>query len=67
VAGVAADAADTSDAAQRRIRCPSGHASAIAVSVIAPAGYVETATRLLPVCADMQDAASASTALASSL
>lgn len=59
--------AETSDAAQRRVRCPSGHASAIAVSIIAPAGYVETATRLLPVCTDMQDAASVSTALASSL
>lgn len=59
-------ASDTSNAAHRRIRCPSGHASAIAVSIIAPAGYVETATRLLPVCADMQDAANTSTALASS-
>jgi hypothetical protein len=67
VASGVAIAGDTSDSAQRRIRCPSGHASAIAVSIIAPAGYVETATRLLPACTDMHGAASASTALASSL
>lgn len=50
------------DGAERRIRCPADHASVIAVSVIAPAGYVETATRLLPICGDL---ASADTAFAS--
>jgi hypothetical protein len=66
VAGSIAIAGDASDSAQRRIRCPSGHARVIAVSVIAPAGYVETATQLLPVCTSSDAMASATTALTSS-
>lgn len=53
IAQDASRAAVAIDEASRRIRCPSDHASAIAVSVIAPAGYVETATLLLPVCSDL--------------
>ncbi len=65
-AGSIAIAGDASDSAQRRIRCPSGHARVIAVSVIAPAGYIETATQLLPVCTSSDGMASATTALTSS-
>jgi hypothetical protein len=50
------------DTAMRRIRCPANHATAIAVSIIAPAGYVETATRLLPACADIEQTADATIA-----
>ncbi|HSX62648.1 MAG TPA: hypothetical protein VLF18_20895 [Tahibacter sp.] len=53
------------DLAHRRLRCPSGHASAIAVTVIAPAGYVESATQLLPACSEL-GAGNAGAALASS-
>ena len=57
---------DSSNAAHHRVPCPSGHAGAITVSIIAPAGYIETATRMLPVCADLQATTGASAALASS-
>lgn len=40
------------DTALRQVRC-SERATIIAVSIIAPAGYVETATRRLPGCADI--------------
>ena len=56
---------DDLDRAHRHLRCPSGHASAIAVTVIAPAGYVESATQLLPACSDLGDGAAADAALAS--
>lgn len=43
---------DARDTALRQVRC-SDRATVIAVSIIAPAGYVETATQRLPGCADL--------------
>lgn len=43
---------ETRATALRHVRC-SERATVIAVSVIAPAGYVETATQRLPACADL--------------
>ena len=40
---------DTADLAQRRVGC-ADHSTTVAVSVITPAGYVETATHRLPAC-----------------
>lgn len=51
--------------ARRNIHCPVGHAAAIAVSVIAPAGYVETATHWLPACPGVAAGDAADQALAS--
>lgn len=42
------------------VDCFADHASAIAVSVITPAGHIETATQLLPACRELRaDALSA--------
>lgn len=57
-------AGDTADLARRRISC-ADHFTTIAVSVITPAGYVETATRRLPACASAENLNN--TALAASL
>lgn len=57
---------DDLDIAHRHIRCPSDHAAAIAVSVIAPAGYVETATQWLPACPEFTQGGATDHALASS-
>lgn len=38
------------DAAVHTVRCQANRANPVAVSVIAPAGYIETATQLLPAC-----------------
>lgn len=59
-------AGDDLAAAHRRLHCPNGHAAAIAVSVIAPAGYVETATQWLPACPEVADGEAVDQALASS-
>lgn len=64
-ANVAA-AGDDLAVAHRKLRCPTGHAAAIAVSVIAPAGYVETATHWLPACPDVVEGEATDHALASS-
>lgn len=40
----------TLEAAVRTVGCHGNRANPVAVSVIAPAGYVETATQLLPAC-----------------
>ncbi|TDR44122.1 hypothetical protein DFR29_106270 [Tahibacter aquaticus] len=49
------------------IGCQDKRASAIAVSVIAPAGYIETATQLLPACGHTElDSDIGATALARS-
>ncbi|WP_257387867.1 hypothetical protein [Tahibacter caeni] len=55
---------DTADLARRRVVC-ADHSTTIAVSVITPAGYVETATHRLPACAGAKHLDSA--ALAASL
>lgn len=55
---------DTADRARRRIGC-ADHSTTVAVSVITPAGYVETATRRLPACGGAEHLDSA--ALAASL
>ena len=53
--------------AVRTIDCQGNRASAVAVSVIAPAGYIETATQLLPACGHAElDADIGATALARS-
>lgn len=61
-----AAAGDDLDIAHRNLRCPTGHATAIAVSVIAPAGYVETATHWLPACPNASEGGATDQALASS-
>lgn len=38
------------DAAVRTVGCHGNRSNPVAVSVIAPAGYIETATQLLPAC-----------------
>ncbi|MCQ4166830.1 hypothetical protein [Tahibacter harae] len=49
-----------STGALHEVGCFADHASAIAVSVITPAGHIETATRLLPACHELHtDALSA--------
>lgn len=59
VAGARADVAAPSGALHE-VGCFADHASAIAVSVITPAGHIETATQLLPACRELRtDALSA--------
>lgn len=51
VAGTPASRGQTTlDAAVHTVGCHGNRANPVAVSVIAPAGYIETATQLLPAC-----------------
>lgn len=43
------------DAAVHTVGCHGNRANPVAVSVIAPAGYIETATQLLPACGNELD------------
>jgi hypothetical protein len=55
IAGRGDSAARKPGQASLTIRCAADQASVVAVSVIAPAGYVETATKILPACAQLSD------------
>lgn len=60
VAGAARSGLSAPDGALHEVSCFADHASAIAVSVITPAGHIETATQLLPACRELRtDALSA--------